>query len=204
MDWQGIAVLLTAFAAILNYWFQYNQHSKNKLIDFKIEKLRSEEKIRNKRDKEASSRIFGTIWHILYESHAARVYIIQPHPLTHNLYMTVYYEARDNGVMSIRDIFSNMPVGDVAGLASEMRTRDFIYWPAADDIKDNHARAIMRNAGAETLVIKKLSDDRREWIGSIVIDYAQRTGIEVPYIKGLLHEAANDIQYSLPEIENQL
>ena len=36
----------------------------------------------------------------------------------------------------------------------------------------------MRNAGTETLVIKRLSDDRHDWIGSIVVDYAQPTNIE--------------------------
>lgn len=204
MNWEGIAVLITALGTIVLGWLQYNQHAKDKMIDYKIDKMRSDDKLRYKRDKETSSRIFGAIWHILYELRAARVYIIQPHPLTHNLYLSAYYEARDNGVMSIRDIFADMPIGDVAGLADEMRTREFIFWPSADDIKDNHARAIMRNAGAETLVIKRLSDDRHDWIGSIVVDYAQRTDIEVPYIKGLLHEAANDIQYSLPGIDNQL
>ena len=42
----------------------------------------------------------------------------------------------------------------------------------------------MRNAGTETLVIKRLSDDRHDWIGSIVVDYAQPTNIELPYVKG--------------------
>ena len=55
----------------------------------------------------------------------------------------------------------------------------FHFWPSADQIKDNHARAIMRNAGTETLVIKRLSDDRHDWIGSIVVDYAQPTNIEL-------------------------
>ena len=50
----------------------------------------------------------------------------------------------------------------------------------------------MRNAGTETLVIKRLSDDRHDWIGSIVVDYAQPTNIELPYVKGMLYEVAND------------
>lgn len=204
MSWEGIAAIITAIGTIVLGWFQYNQSSKDKIIDYKIETWRKEGKERYKRDKETSSRIFGSLWRILYELHASRVYVIQPHPLTHALHLSVYYEARDNGVMQMSKRFDRMPIGDVAGFASELRSRDFIFWPSADEIKDNHARAIMRNAGAETLVIKRLSDDRHDWIGSIVVDYSQPTNIELPYVKGMLYEVANDIQYTLPEIDDKL
>ncbi len=50
-------------------------------MDYKIETWRKEGKERYKRDKETSSRIFGSLWRILYELHASRVYVIQPREL---------------------------------------------------------------------------------------------------------------------------
>ncbi len=208
MDWQGIGVVVVG---ILGAYTAYNQHSKDKMTDYKIEKMRADDEERRKREaaaaearrkkeKSDSHTIFGEIWGLLHALQASRVYIIQPHPLTHASYVSVAYESRDGGLTAMRDVFREMPVGDVAGFVNELRSRDFVYWPTLDDVKDDRARALLHNAGTATIIIKRLMDGD-DWVGSLIVDFAQPRDIEIPYVKGLMNEAANSIQYILPEYQ---
>ena len=42
MSWEGIAAIITAIGTIVLGWFQYNQSSKDKIMDYKIETWRKE------------------------------------------------------------------------------------------------------------------------------------------------------------------
>lgn len=204
MDWQGITALAAAAGVLLNYILQYLGIGRDKLIEYRIEKMRTADAAaaaaRRKKEKNDSHNVYGEIWALLHTLQASRVYIIQPHPVTHAAFISVIYESRDSGITPMRDVFHELPVGDVAGFVTELRTRDFVYWHTLDDIKDDRARALLHNAGANTMVIKRLMDGD-DWVGSLVIDFAQPCEVAIPYTKGLMAEAANSIQYILPEYQ---
>ena len=50
MDWTSIiATVMGTISTIVCAWFVYNQHTKNARTDHEIEKIKTEDKIRNKR-----------------------------------------------------------------------------------------------------------------------------------------------------------
>lgn len=204
MNWGEVTALVAAVGVIINYVLQYSKTGRDKFVEYRIEKMRAADAAaadaRRKKEKNDSHNIYGEIWALLHTLQASRVYIIQPHPLTHVALISVAYESRDSGTTPMRDVFHELPVGDVAGFVTKLRTRDFIYWHTIDDVKDDRARALLHNAGTATMVIKRLIDGD-DWVGSLVIDFAQPCEVAIPYTKGLMAEAANSIQYILPEYQ---
>ena len=77
-----IPAIISAIGTIIAAWFAYNQYSKNKLTDLKIERFRQEETAKNTRRNYNSAVVFGELWNVLYQLKADRVYIVQPHPLS--------------------------------------------------------------------------------------------------------------------------
>lgn len=74
MEW--LAPTLTAIGTIIMSWFAYNQKTKDKMTDLKIERIRTEEQIKSRRRSDNSGIIFGELWSVLHELHADRVYIV--------------------------------------------------------------------------------------------------------------------------------
>lgn len=204
MSWGDIVGLIGAVGAIINMWLSYNKTARDKFVDYRIEKMRAADaaaaEAKRKKEKTDSHNVYGEIWALLHTLQASRVYIIQPHPVTHAAFISVAYESRDSGITPMRDVFHELPVGDVAGFVTELRTRDFVYWHSLDDVKDDRARALLHNAGTATMVIKRLTDGD-DWVGSLVVDFSQPCEVAIPYTKGLMAEAANSIQYILPEYQ---
>ena len=75
MDWANI---INAIGVIIVAYFTYNQYTKNKITDYKLEKWKEEDKVKNKRRIDNSMIVFGELWDLLYSLKADRVYIIQP------------------------------------------------------------------------------------------------------------------------------
>ena len=76
-----IAAIISAIGTIIVAWFAYNQKTKDKLTDLKIERFKQEETAKNIRRNYNSAVVFGELWNVLYQLKADRVYIVQPHPL---------------------------------------------------------------------------------------------------------------------------
>jgi len=57
----------------------------------KLEMKQKEAELANqsKRRNEYVSQIFGQIWQLLHDLRADRVYIVQPHPLTNNEFLSI-------------------------------------------------------------------------------------------------------------------
>ena len=76
-----IANIISAAGTLLAAYFAYNQYTKNKLTDLKVEYFKKEEEKEVTTAVRTPPRCSVSLWRVLYETKADRVYIVQPHPL---------------------------------------------------------------------------------------------------------------------------
>ena len=69
-----IANIISAAGTLLAAYFAYNQYTKNKLTDLKVEYFKKEEERRSYHRSENSAKVFGELWRVLYETKADRVF----------------------------------------------------------------------------------------------------------------------------------
>ena len=204
-----IAQIITAFGGLIGaiggvyaIWTKYNQEAKNKKTEYEIEKLKEEDKKKNKKRSDNSMLIFGELWDLLHETGASRVYIIQPHPLGHEEMITVIFEVKKKGVEPMRPHIQNLSISDVPKFASELVKKPFMYITNINgQVSDEYARSILSSYGTKGALIRKLSDNRHDWIGSIFCEFVHPMTITEEDSKRILDKAAITIQYILPEIE---
>ena len=171
---QYIPAIISALATIITAWFAYNQYSKNKMTDIKIEKFRKEEEIRSKRRSDNSAIVYGELWTLLHELQADRVYIVQPHPLGNEDFLSIYFEVKRKGVEPMKPHIQNLAIADVAKFSSEMVSNLFMY---VSNIEDH------------------------DWVGSIFCEFTRSMDISETDARKVMHEAATNIQYILPEFK---
>jgi hypothetical protein len=58
----------------------------------------------------------------------------------------------------------------------------------------------LSSCGCEAAIIKRLSDNKHDWVGSIFCEFTDEMNISEEEAKEILHIAATNIQYILPEI----
>jgi hypothetical protein len=197
----AIGGLVGAIGGIYSIWAKYNQDAKNKRTDYEIEKLRNEDKVRNERRTDNSTLVFGELWNVLYETGASRVYIVQPHPLGHEEMLTVYFEVKRKGVEAMKPHIQAMRISEVAKFASSLVKNLFMYITDIDEqVDDRYARSILSSYGCEAAIVKRLSDNNHDWVGSIFCEFTSPMEISEENAKEILHIAATNIQYILPEI----
>ena len=196
----GIAAIISALGAILTGYFTYNQYTKNRMTDVKIENWKKEEQEKFTLISQSIAKIYGELWRLLHELKADRVYIVQPHPLINALYISITLEVKRNGIVEIKHSIVNMPMSEMAVLCSDLASRDWMYYrDVEDEMKDKKARAILSTSGSKSVIVKKLSDDDRRWIGSLFCDFTTASDRNIDYLKKTVSEAANNIQFILPE-----
>lgn len=201
-DMEYIAPIISAIGVIITAWLAYNQKTKDKMTDLKIEKLRSEEARKGKIRSDNTGIIYGVLWHILHELQADRVYIVQPHPLVNNLFISISLEVKRNGIVGMKPNIQNMEISNVALFSSELASREYLqYRNISEEVKDKRARAILSMAGTTSALIRRLSDDRYDWIGSIFCEYSDTMTADPIYCRKILSDAADKIQYILPEFK---
>lgn len=197
---ENIPAIISSIAVILSAWFSYNQYAKNKLTDLKIEKWKAEEEVKSVKRSDNISKIYGVLWQLLHELQADRVYIVQPHPLVNNLFLSVSLEVKRNGVSAMKPNVQRLPMSDVAAFSAELSARDFLLYRNIDtEVKDKRARAIMTANGCCSVVVKRLTDDEHDWIGSIFCGFTHEQQLQPASLRQQLQEAADHIQYILPE-----
>lgn len=195
--------LIGAFGGIYALWTKYNQEAKNKKTEYEIEKLRNEDKKRNKKRSDNSILIFGELWDILHDTNASRVYIVQPHPLGHEEMLTIAFEAKKKGVEPMKPHIQNLNIGDVPKFASELVKNSFMYITnIGEQVEDEYACSILSSYGTKGALVKRLSDNRHDWVGSIFCEFTNKMEINEEDAKNILDKAAITIQYILPEIES--
>lgn len=197
-----IPSIISAIGVIIAAWFSYNQYAKNKLTDVKIEKWKKEEEQKSQKRSDNISKIYGVLWQLLHNLQADRVYIVQPHPLINNLFLSISLEVKRNGVSGMKPLIQNLPMSDVAAFSAELSQRDFLFYKNIDnEVRDKRARAILSTNGSFSAIVKRLSDDEHDWIGSVFCEFTRETDIQPVYARKELGEAANNIQYILPEFK---
>lgn len=197
---ENIPAIISSIAVILSAWFSYNQYAKNKLTDLKIEKWKAEEEVKSAKRSDNIAKIYGVLWQLLHELQADRIYILQPHPLVNNLFLSVSLEVKRNGVSAMKPNVQRLPMSDVAAFSAELSARDFLLYRNIDtEVKDKRARAIMTTNGCSSVVVKRLTDDEHDWIGSIFCGFTHEQQLQPASLRQQLQEAADHIQYILPE-----
>lgn len=196
-----LAAIIVSIGTIITAFFSYNQYTKNKETDFKIETWKKKEEKKSEVRNDNIAKIGGQLYRILYAIKADRVYIVQPHPLINNLYISISLEADIPGVTQMKYNVQNMPIDEIALFASELAKRDIMIYKNVDsELKDIQAKALFRNNGAKSVIIKKLFDKRYDWIGSIFCEFFDESKeFDYIYARSLVTEVAESIQFILPE-----
>lgn len=197
--------MIAALGAIISAYFAYNQYTKNKMTDLKLEMYKKEEERRGFRRSENSAKVFGELWRVLYELKADRVYIVQPHPLGHASYLSVQFEVKRKGVEGMRESIQSLPMGEIAVFSKEMAENLFMYITDIDkQVSDKVAKSILSSNGCVNAIIKRLNNST-DWVGSIFCEFTTPMTVDKETAQRLLHEIAMNIQYILPEFkENPL
>lgn len=195
-----VPAVISALGTIIAAWFAYNQYSKNKLTDLKIESWKLEEERKSQKRGDNIAKIYGVLWQLLHYLKADRVYIVQPHPLINNLFLSISLEVKRNGVSGMKAVVQRLPMSDVAAFSSELSQRDFLFYKNIDEeVKDKRARALLSTNGSCSAIIKRLSGIEYDWIGSVFCEFTHAIDLKPDYARKELAEAANNIQYILPE-----
>lgn len=193
----AIGVIITG---CLGIWVKYNQSTKDKMTDLKIEQFKKEQEAKNKRRADNSSIVYGELWNILHELDADRVYIVQPHPLGNESLLSIYYEVKRKGVEPMKPHIQNLPIPDVANFSSEMVQNLFMYITDIDgQVKDKYAKSMLSSYGCEAAVVKRLNDNTHDWVGSIFCEFTRPISVSEEEAREIMHRVAMNIQYLLPE-----
>lgn len=199
MDWANI---INAIGVIIVAYFTYNQYTKNKVTDYKLEKWKSEDKIQNKKRIDNGMIVYGELWDLLYELKADRVYVIQPFPLGHEETLSIYFEVKRRWAEPMRPHIQKLKISEVAKFSSELAKNLFMYITDIQlQVKDRYAQSIFSSCGTKNVIVKRLSDNTHDWVGSIVCEFINDMEIKEDEARAILHNKATNIQYILPEIK---
>lgn len=199
----AIGGVIGAFGGIYALWTKYNQDTKNKKTEYELEKLRNEDKKRNKKRSDNSMLVFGELWDIMHDTKASRVYIVQPHPLGHEEMLTIAFEVKKKGIEPMKPHVQFLNISNVPKFAADMVKKPFMYiTDIHKQISDEYAKALLSSYGTKSAIIKRLSDNRHDWVGSIFCEFTYPMEMSQENAQKILDKAAMTIQYIIPEIED--
>lgn len=194
--------IISAIGTIIAAWFAYNQYTKNKLTDLKIEKFKKDEAIKSHRRADNSAIVFGELWMVLHELNADRVYVVQPHPLGNESLLSVYYEVKRKGIEPMKPHIQDLHISEVAKFSSDLVKNTFLYITDIDnEVNDKYAKSILSSYGCQAAIIRRLNDNRYDWIGNICCEFTHPIDVPKEEAREIMHEAAKNIQYLLPAID---
>lgn len=197
-----ISPIITAIGVILIAWWKHDQPRQEARIKLELQKKEAELQEKSKRRNQYVSQIYGLLWRLLHDLKADRVYIVQPHPLTHREFLSISLEVDRTGTAGMKARIQNLPMEDVAKFSSELSSRDYLYYKdIANNVRDKRARALLLNAGSQSAIIRKLATEDDGWIGNIFCEFNHTTEISPDYARGKLEVVAEQIQYILPPIQ---
>lgn len=198
--------ILSGIASILALWFTYNQYTKNKITDYKIEKWKQEEHSNNVKQAGNIATIYGELWELLYFLKADRVYLIQPHPLYKEMYISATLEVKQYGVSSVRDSLCDIKIESVARFVSDLANSEYKFIKGIETSElDDKIKSIMTSNGCHSVALRRLSDEKNNWIGTIVIGYIHNfdNNMDIGLIEKMSRSSALAIQYILPEFKTK-
>lgn len=198
-----LANIISACGTMVAAYFAYNQYTKNKITDLKVEYFKREEERKSYKRSENTAKVFGELWRILYELKADRVYIVQPHPLGHIAFLSIQFEVKRKGVSGMLDSMQALPMSEVAIFSKDLAENLFVYYTHIDnEVKDKVAKSLLSVNGCEAVAIKRLNSSS-DWVGNIFCEFTDGQYPDEETTRRVLHEAAINIQYILPEIRDK-
>lgn len=203
-------IILGLFTLINGLWtayLAYNQKTKDKITDYKIEKWKEQEKKRHATDAGNIAIIYGELWELLYFLKADRVYILQPHPLYKQMFISVTLEVKNYGISSAKGTLTDVRIDSIPKFVARLAKEDLIFIEdtETEDV-ETKAKALMMANGCKSLFIKRLLDDQNRWIGSIFLSYLkpfESYGVEKRLVERMTRTGSTAIQYILPEIKTE-
>jgi hypothetical protein len=66
-------------------------------------------------------------------------------------------------------------------------------------VEDRYAKSLLSSCGTDKVIIMKLSDNQHDWVGSIFCEFTHGATIDQSSARSILQNAANNIQYILPQ-----
>ena len=199
----AIGGVIGAFGGIYALWTKYNQEAKNKKTEYELEKLRNEDKKKNKKRNDNSMLVFGELWDVMHDTKASRVYVIQPHPLGHEEMLTIAFEVKKKGIEPMKPHIQSLNISNVPKFSADMVKKPFMYITDINkQISDEYIKALLSSYGTKNAIIKRLSDNRHDWVGSIFCEFTYPMEINQEDAQKILDKAAMTIQYIIPEIDD--
>lgn len=204
---EHVAVIITGafsvISAIVIAYFAYNQHTKNKMTDLKIEQVKKDSEENTAKNNRHTAIIYGELWKLLHQLDVDRCFILQPHPKNRHSYVSVVFEVDRAGVSLVKDILQNIPMSEIAQFSNELVGNCWLYYQNIDDdVLDPRIRSLMRLGGASNVAIKQLINSSNDWIGSLMVENTTNKKFkgDEKTIKEAIKVTANTIQYILPSI----
>jgi len=204
---QWIPAIISAIGAIIVAWFTYNQTTHDKMTDFKIEQMKSEQVYQMNLSNELEAKINGYLWRLLENLDCQRVFITQAHPTKDPKFISVTFEVRRPGISQIKDSFKNILMSDIpltADVFSNSNKIDtnteYLYIPNVNKSKylDDYTKSIFTINGIEELVVIKLVDSHNVWAGNLICSHDEDRHFAVETIGADILKTSRDIQYLLP------
>jgi hypothetical protein len=191
---QAIGVVLVGIFSFLQYWFNKKADHNFKVKEKEIERM-------SYRRADNSATIYRELYNLLHDLHADRVYIVQPHPLGNEDSLSVYYEVTRKGVAGMKDQLQKLQIKSLAVMTGELAENLFLSIENVDEqVKDKYAKSMLLNNGTNKVYIKRLSDNKFDWCGSLFVEFTHDKYTDVNEIRQTMHTSASAIQYILPEI----
>lgn len=188
------AIITAAGTVITAYMSKKNKKS--------IGKWKKESEVFNKQKINNIAIILGELYNLLHILRASRIYIIQPHPLTNTLYISVGIEVVKRGVTKMSYSIKRLPMAETANFCKDLSTKDYQFFNNVDiDCTDKRAKALLSTNGTVQVAIKRLCDKNNNWIGNLCVDSTEAGVLNIECMELIISEAANNIQYILPEYE---
>lgn len=199
---EGLAKVLGALSPFAVAFLGYYQYTRNKMTDLKIEQYKQEQEAKNKRRNDNSAIVYDALRDVLHDLNADRVYIVQPHPLGNESMLSIYFEVKRKGIEGMRTHVQDLRISEVTKFSSAMARNLFMYITDIEgQIQDRYAQALLSSYGTQAAIVKRLSDNTHDWIGSIFCEFTHPMMVNEDEARDILHTAATNIQYILPEYQ---
>lgn len=130
------------------------------------------------------------------------MYIVQPHPLGHIAFLSIQFEVRANGVEGMRMYVQKLEMSEVPLFSKMMTEHIFMYFDDIDEqVEDRVAKSLLSSNGTVAVAVKRMNSSR-DWVGSIFCEFLDKPSMSQDDIHKVLHEAALNIQFNLPEYQD--
>lgn len=194
-----IAAIIAAIGTIITAWFKYNQYRRDKMTDLKISQIKQDMSETSLHRVDNSAIVFGELWDILYTLDADRVYIIQPHPLGNEAYVSIYFEVKRKSIDGMKQYIHDISMSDMPKFCADLNRNLYIHISDIEtQMDDMYARSLFSSHGSSILGIYRMSDNQHDWVGSIVCELRKDSSISESFLRSKLHVISKNIQYILP------